>query len=460
MYPYLITVTLLMIPIIIGLIFIESESLLSVLKMFFITIVLGLVLIFIKIRKNRSQRSEYQLKYNKYLDQFLEDENKAYDLTEFEAGVSTLIRNNSKLSITYNNKVELISNEEEIYNQMLNQISKAKHHIHLQFYIIRDDRIGHKFKKLLIEKANQGVKVRIIYDGLGSYGLKKNYKEELKQAGVEIGIYNNIFESIVKGKLNHRNHRKLLIVDGNVGFIGDINIGDEYTIKNNKESLEVQINGEAVGWMQRLFLVDWYYIKDEEILSKDYFPQTKEGENLGVQIVNSNYDSYWNGVQQSYFNMITVATESIYIATTYLVLDDSLLKALQIAALKGVDVNIILSEKTDFFLLNWATTSYFKELLKANANIYLYSNGFLHTKILAVDNKLVSLGSANFNTRSLYLDYEANAVIFNEEMTIKIIERLKYYLKNSQQIILDDYQNCSLLQRIKRLIGRLIAPLT
>jgi len=374
-----------------------------------------------------------------------------------------LKQESGNMPISLYNEALLIYDDTAMFDEIIEEISKANNHIHIEFFILRSDSIGQKLKDLLIKKANEGVEIRIIYDGLGSLSLKRSYRSELQAVGVEIKAHDNIFQSIIKGKLNNRNHRKIVIVDGNVGFTGGMNIGDEYlgrdnTIGNWKDVL-VKIKGEAINDMQKVFLEDWYYVSGDKLIDNKYFPKLKGENTLPIQIVAGAHHTNLNEISQLFLAIITSAKDRLYIATPYFVPNDSILNAIQTAALKGVDVKLILPKNPDVFLVGWANSSFFDKLLNSKVKIYLYEDGFLHSKVFVADDKVVSVGSANLNMRSQYLDYEMNAVLFDEIQLDMMIKELDKNIEDSSQVILDDYNKRPLIERLKEKIGVLIRPL-
>lgn len=440
-----------------------------------ITVCKGLLLIIlvfgvftgIQIWRNSVLINGYQLKRSIYMDKLMKitsyDEAEKMELTNLQNGIATLIENSTGMPITKKNETTILSGGSKVIDEIIEAFSQAEHHIHVEFFIIRDDEIGKKFKDILIKKTQEGVKVRLIYDGLGSTSFSTSFKKELLAAGVEIGVFDNTLQSILKGKLNNRNHRKIVIVDGRVAFTGGFNIGDEYLGRDDSigewHDMHVMIEGEAVNWIQKIFLADWFYITSEAIIDERYFAQNNTEAFMPIQMISSGFDTHWNEISQLYFSMISNAQEKVYITTPYLILNDSLIKALQTAALRGVDVKIILPKKPDLFLVGWANTSFFEKLLKAKVEIYLHEDGFIHSKVILTDNQIVSIGSANFNTRSLFLDYEVNAVIFNEDKCKEVEAIIHDYLKNSHSVAYEDYKKVNIATRLKLWIGRLIIPL-
>ncbi|ABR47377.1 phospholipase D/Transphosphatidylase [Alkaliphilus metalliredigens QYMF] len=466
-YPYLVGITIILGLSMIMLRFTHNRFGIIIIQTLLVsTLVFGLFT-FVQVWRNSQLFNDYQKNRSGYMDELMQITRKGSQeqdlLNSFQKGIANLIEKNIGIPLTYHNKATLFFQEEEIFDEMIESISQAKHHIHIEFFIIRDDEIGKKFRNILIGKAKEGVEVRIVYDGLGSHGIKRSYVRELREVGVEIVAYDTVIQSILKGKLNHRNHRKLVIIDGKVGFTGGVNIGDEYLGRDDQigkwKDMQVKIEGEAVNWMQKIFLGDWYYVTDEQLEDERYFPKQDRYDQLPIQLVTSGYDTHWNEISQLYFTMATGAQESLYIATPYLILNDSMIKALETAALRGVDVKIVLPKKADFFLVGWANESYFERLLKASVEIYQYDEGFLHSKVFVADRDVLSVGSANLNTRSLFLDYEVNAVIFDEELVGKMVGELSHNIADSKQLTLKEHQRRSFLQKVKEFIGRLIVPI-
>lgn len=466
-YPYLLGFTALFIVFLLMLQFFQNAVIVKIIYAIMTFFFVFFIFTFFQIWKNTRALNHYQVKRSNYMDQLTEiEKNKRMtdvSLEQSQQEIGTLIEQNTGMPISFYNEALLIYNSTNMFDEIIEEISKAKSHIHIEFFILRNDNIGQKLKNLLIEKAKEGVEVRIIYDGLGSWNLKGSFRRELMEAGVEIKSYDNIFQSIIKGKLNHRNHRKIVIVDGKVGFTGGINIGDEYLGRDdaigNWKDILVKIKGEAVNGMQRIFLGDWYYVSGDKLLDNKYFPEWETNNILPVQIVSGGYDTYWNEISQAYFSIITSARKKLYIATPYLVLSDSMINALQTAALKGVDVKIIIPKNPDLFLVGWANSSFFTKLLNSKVKIYLYGDGFIHSKVFVADDKIVSVGSANLNTRSQYLDYEMNAILFDQSQSELMIKELDKNIEDSEEVILKDYNKRSLIQRFKEKIGMLMIPL-
>ncbi len=455
-YPYLSANIFLGAFILITINFSQNQIIIFSLEIILITLLLFSCYALLQADKNLTKKSDYQLKSLEYKNLLNWEQSNKVKASQDER--ARLIQKLSSNPLTYNNQLELLFKEEEIFAEIFRLLEAAKEHIHLQFYIIRDDKLGEKLKDLLIAKVKSGVEVRIIYDAIGSKALSKKYKQSLKQSGVKVGVYNNLLKSLSKGKLNNRLHRKLIITDGKQGFVSDLNIGTEYIGENSRESVGFKLEGQVIRYLQKIFLNDWYYIKGEKITSKKYFPTFKEEGKVKLQVINSSYDSKWNKIEQTYQALIAGAKEKIYLVTPYITLSDNLISTLQLAALRGVEVKIILAKKTNNFLIDWANKSRFSDLIKADIKLYYYDKEFLHTKTLIIDQQIMTFGSANFNNRSLYLDYETNIVVFDQEKTQEMIAKVESYLTDSYQVSRKNYLKPTIKIKLQNAIGDLFAP--
>lgn len=465
-YPYVLASIIVLTMGMIIIYLVKNLILVKIMKVILTIFLIFILFTFIQIYRNANLQNGYQKKRSQYMDELMrmtvEREYDAMALKTSQKKIKTLVERNTGMPLTYYNKGVLLNTSKEIFEEIIKEIEKAKDHIHIEFFIIKDDHIGERFKRILKKKVEDGVEVRILYDGIGSWDLEKKFIRELRSVGAEVFPYDNIITSISKGKLNHRNHRKIVIVDGNVAFTGGVNIGDEYLDRDKKignwEDIGFKVEGEGAHWIQKIFLGDWYYVTKKKLLDKKYFPKVEIRETLPIQTITSGYDTHWNEISQLYFSMITSAEESVYIATPYLILNNSMLNALETAALSGVKVNIILPKKPDLFIVGWANSSFFERLLKGRVNIYEYNHGFLHSKAIMVDNKILSLGSANLNTRSLNLDYELNVIIYDEGLSKEMLEVFNNYIKNSIELTLEDYKALPFSQKLKEIIGNIIIP--
>ncbi|MBH5319815.1 cardiolipin synthase [Paenibacillus sp. GSMTC-2017] len=366
---------------------------------------------------------------------------------------------------TNNNTVDIYTDGHQKFDTLIRDIEAAKHHVHLVYYIVRDDVLGRRLVKALAAKAAEGVEVRFLYDHIGSSKLPSRYFRELREAG---GMEAAFFPSripYVNLKINYRNHRKLVIIDGNVGYIGGFNIGDEYLglDKNFGEwrDTHLKVKGSAVLQMQAQFLMDWNLASSGRLdLNSTYFPEMVVDEgNIGMQLVASGPDTEYQEIKNAYIKMIYSAKETICLQTPYFVPDESLMTALRIAALSGVNVRIMLPSKPDHFFVYWATHSYLGEMLTSGVQIFLYERGFLHAKTLVVDSKIATVGTTNIDIRSFKLNFEMNAFIYDTETATRLMTIFEHDVTHSRQLSMEDYENRPMFNRFKESISRLLSPI-
>lgn len=377
--------------------------------------------------------------------------------------VAPLLLNNSEAPITVNNEATVLINGYETFREMLKSINQAKQHIHMEYFIIKDSDIGRRFQRALIRKAKEGLEVRVIYDAVGCWRLKEDFFAPLREAGVKVRPFLPVTLPFFGSRLNYRNHRKILVVDGKVGFVGGLNIGDEYLGKNKKlgfwRDTHLKLQGEAVYLLQVIFLRDWYFVSREELEGKAYFPKQGFCGDKMIQVTSSGPDSYWESIHQAYFSAITAARKSVFITTPYLVPDESILMALKTVALRGVDVRLLLPSKPDHRTVFLASKAHFTELLEAGVKIYQYQKGFVHSKVFIVDDNFSSIGTANLDIRSFNLNFEVNAFIYDEEIA-KVLKKNFYLdLLQSKQIILEEYSMRPIHHRFIESIAKLFSPI-
>lgn len=372
---------------------------------------------------------------------------------------------NSASEVTMNNSIKLYTKGEEKFTDLFQDIRKAKKHIHLEYYIVKNDELGKQFMSLLIEKAKEGVEVRFLMDAFGSRFMIRSKKvKELKAVGGKVGVFFASKIPLINMKVNFRNHRKMVIIDGKIGYIGGFNVGNEYLgldeRMGNWRDNHLRIEGSAVDSLQLRFLLDWRTTNTEQVEnfeSSFVFQEDKDGQT--VQIVASGPDQEWEQIKYGYLKMINSAKESIYIQTPYFVPDDSMLEALKIAALSGIDVKIMIPDKPDHMFVYWATYSYLGEVINAGGKGYLYNNGFLHSKTIIVDGKIASVGSANIDVRSFKLNFEANAFVYDHDFAGELRKEFDKDLEVSLLVDEKKYESRGRIIKIKESISRLLSPI-
>ena len=363
------------------------------------------------------------------------------------------------------NQVEIFTDGREKFRALYEEIQNAKEFVHIQYYIIRNDELWKPFEELLTEKVKQGVEVRLLYDSMGSRGMKKSDWKRLQEAGIQIGEFFPALFGRLQLRINYRNHRKIAVIDGKTAFVGGFNIGREYVGLDPKfgywRDTHLKIQGSAVLSLHIRFILDWNYATNQNLFLADrYFriPEKAPGEEA-VQIISSGPDSRWQNIRNVYLKMISKARKNIYIQTPYFIPDESVMDAIRIAAMSGVDVRVMIPCKPDHPFVYWATYSYIGELLEAGAKCYTYDNGFLHAQGMVVDGVVSCYGTANMDIRSFRLNFEVNAVIYS----VKTAERM-------EAIFLEDLKSCTRITRylygrrpfavrVKEQFSRLLSPL-
>lgn len=375
---------------------------------------------------------------------------------------------NKKSVLSDNNKVQLLTNGEEKFPEIFKSIQAAKHHIHIEYYIYENDTIGKELAELLISKVKEGVEVRFIYDDYGSKGIRSNIAKQLREAGVEAVPFYKITFIRLANRMNYRNHRKIIIIDGMTGYIGGINVSDRY-INSSKNKLfwrdtHLKLIGSAVLNLQFTFLTDWNFCAQENIsFSNDYFPVENIKENYGdqfVQIVASGPDSEYPRIMYSLMQTILLAKKELLITTPYFIPTSSFLNAIKIAALSGVDVQLLIPGISDSLVVNTTSQSFYQELLEAGVKIYKYNKGFIHAKTMVCDGLVSSIGTANLDIRSFDLNFEINAVIYNEKTANQLVHQFATDLENSEEITLERWKKrpfyIKLIEKVLHLFSALM----
>lgn len=365
---------------------------------------------------------------------------------------------------TQDNEMEIYYNGVDKFNALLDSIRIAEKYIHMEYYIYKGDNIGKEVLAALLERAKEGVEVKLLYDGMGGRKLPRNFFQELKAAGGKVAVFFPPFVPYLSTRVNYRNHRKICIVDGKEAFVGGFNIGDEYLGLSKKfgfwRDTHCKIKGSAIYGLQWRFLKDWRFASGEELDSNEkYFPISEAKGKTGIQIVSSGPDSTWSSVKDGYFKMIANSTKKVYIQTPYFIPDDSIFEALRISALSGVDVRVMLPGKPDHPFVYWASLSYIGELMQAGAKFYTYENGFLHSKVVLMDDLISSIGTANLDIRSFKLNFEVNAFIYDEKINKEVEQKFIEDLKYCKEITIQEYENRSWWVKFKESISRLLSPI-
>lgn len=363
------------------------------------------------------------------------------------------------------NEVSIFTDGYEFVSTLLYNIGQAQDHIHLDTYIIEDDPLGNLVADALIDKARQGVEVRLLYDDVGCWRVKDRFFNRMKAAGIQVYAFMPVRFPAFTGKVNYRNHRKLCVIDGKVGFIGGMNIALRYvkgTARQTWRDTHLCIRGGAVYAIQRAFLVDWYFVSRTLVTDRRYYPAVDKtiNNNCLTQIVTSSPVSPWPDIMQGYVRVLLQAHRYVYMESPYFLPTEPVLFAMRTAALAGVDVRLIVPRHGDAKLVEWASRSYLMEVIEAGVKVYLYEPGFNHSKILVSDDNLSSCGSTNIDFRSFENNFEANAFFFNEGMALRL--KKVFLTDQAQSTLVDDvsyFIKRPFFQRLFESLVRLLSPL-
>jgi cardiolipin synthase len=374
-----------------------------------------------------------------------------------------LLLSNSNAILTNDNEVQILRNGEETFPEIFKTIEQAKHHIHLEYYIIENDKIGNRLRELLIQKANEGVHVRLIFDDVGSWQLKKKFIRSMSDAGVKVDCFMKVRFPMLTSRVNYRNHRKILVVDGEIGFVGGLNFADRYLHGipgiGDWRDTHLKVVGGGATALQIIFMADWYFVSKEILKGEEYFRPFEPGNGKLVQMTASGPDSDWESISHAYFAAIASATEYVYISTPYLMPTSDIVTALKTSALGGIDVRIIVPGLSDAITPKWGTNSYIEELLEAGVKVYFYRAGFTHSKIIVADGVFSSVGTANLDFRSLETNFEVNAMIYDEKTAQTLTNQFLEDQEQSELIILEEWKKRPRLNKIKESFSRILSPM-
>ena len=372
--------------------------------------------------------------------------------------------NHSGAIYTTGNEVKTYINGEDKFRDLFNDIREAKSFIHIEYYIFRYDDLGRALISELHEKVKDGVEVRLVIDGMGSKKIAKKIIKEIESYGIKISVFFPGVLPHINTRINYRNHRKIVVIDGKIGYVGGFNVGNEYVNKGKQfkfwRDTHIRVRGEAVNELNKRFILDWDYASDENMGNMSmYFPIPEVVGDVGIQIVSSGPDHMEEYIKNSYMKIINSAKNYVYIQTPYLVPDSPMMEALKISALSGVDVRIIVPGAPDHFFMEWMLSANIGLLIEYGIKIYRYGNGFIHSKTIVADGEVCSIGTANLDIRSFKLNFEVNAFIYNEAVAK---EQEKIFLDDqlkSKLVIKEEYYKRSKNLKIKESLIRLLAPI-
>ncbi len=360
------------------------------------------------------------------------------------------------------NRIEVMDDTNRTFGAITEAIREAQETIHLEYYIWQPDKSGTQLRDLLIKKAEEGVKIRFLYDAVGSMWLRRRFLRAMSAAGIHVAAFMQGKTIRERWSINLRNHRKIVVVDGRVGFTGGMNIGDEYLGRDKQlgywRDTHLCVHGPCVAQLQSIFAEDWYYATGEELVQPALFPVHDEGGQVLAQVI----DGEPRGVPETFlalfFAAITEATREIVLTTSYFVPPESLLVALEDAALAGVRVRVLVPSRAAHQWTVWAARSYYQSLLDAGVEIYEYQRGQLHSKTLAVDGRWAFIGTPNFDFRSLSLNFEVGVVCYDRRVSDQLADQFERDLEFSQRITAEGWRARPNRTRLLQNFCRLFSP--
>ncbi|MDR1783189.1 MAG: cardiolipin synthase [Dysgonamonadaceae bacterium] len=423
--------------------------------------IIGLVFYNVLGKDTRRMRHISEQKYREIKD--LSFKNLTYNrniktLPEY-SNLINLLQNNNLSYILQGSKIEIITEGKEMFEMMLNDMRKAKHHIHIEFFIFKNDETGYLVREMLMQKAREGVEVRFIYDNVANWWVPNKFYNEMKKCGVQITSLMKLHFPKIASKLNYRNHRKVVVIDGITAYTGGMNISNNYFKNPHWRDTQLRIQGQGALGLQASFLVDWYSSGEAFLDDKKYFPEAKTYTQSLMQIATGGPYSLYHNLLQATINIIIGAKKYIYMQTPYFLPSEPLLQALQIASLSGVDVRLMVSRKSDSSYVDPAAHSYYLDLLEAGMKIYEIEDKFMHAKTLVADDNLSVIGSANLDFRSFETNFEINCYIYDPVIARQNREIFFKDMMECKEVVLSEWQKRTQPRKFFDSCMRLFAPI-
>ncbi len=382
-----------------------------------------------------------------------------------EKHIATMFKNTGNTQLTVNNQIRIYTDGCELFQVMIDDFNQATVSIYVEFYAFLNDQIGNSILHILEQRAKAGIEVRVIYDFLGSSGTKLHFFDHLRELGGFATPFLGVHSNFRDFRLNFRNHRKIVIIDDSIGYIGGFNVGDQYLGKSRRfgywRDTHLRIVGDSIQEMRECFVRDW---NTTTVINKirqknNYFPTNRNAGNSKLQIVSSGPDSEMEKIKFGYLKLINSAQKRIWIQTPYLIPDDSILDALHIAALSGVDVRIMIPNMPDHAFVYCATQYYAAQLANQGIHIYFYQNGFIHAKTMVIDGQIASVGSANMDFRSFKLNFEISTFIYDEKISRKLENLFISDMDVSEVVTPERFKEQSAWLHFKQSFSRLLSPI-
>jgi cardiolipin synthase len=455
-----------------------TESVISWLLFIFIFRWIGVffyILLGINWKKGNLVQQKPENIFRKYLQsvmdrqsRFLERSISSENGEKFNDTIKTirLLLSGNNSILTLNNRVKLYFAGEEAFSNLIRDLKKAEDSIHMEFFIWRSDVLGEKIKEILIEKALQGIDVKLIFDGLGSFGkISFKYRKELKESGIQYRYFLDLNSAIARTKINYRNHRKIVVIDGRKAYTGGMNVGQEYIDGGNRfekwRDTALRVTGDSVMLLQALFLTDWNSSGPPDyVVDKKFFPDFHPDEiQVPMQIAVSGPDSRWSSIEQLYFILLTNANREVWIQSPYFVPNDSILKAMQASALSGIKIHLMMTGVPDKRAPYWVAQTYFQTLLESGVRIYKYRAGFLHSKVIVADREICTVGTCNMDIRSFHINFEVNAVLYDDVLASELVDQFNMDLNYCDEVTLDSLKGIGFYKRVRNNLLRVFSPI-
>lgn len=424
----------------------------------------GLLFYFFFGRDRRHIRIIGRRSYNRLLRKPMAEYVGQNDCTlpiEYERPVH-LFRQTNQALLFDGNDLKVYTEGRSKLRDLLADLERATQHIHMEYYIIEDDEVGRAVSDVLIRKASRGVIVRLIYDDVGCWRVSKHFFDTMRRGGVEVRPFLEVRFPSFTGRVNYRNHRKIVVIDGCVGYVGGMNLAHRYVEGlpwGTWRDTHLRLEGRAVHGLQTAFLLDWYFVDRTLITDRVYFPHLPNRAGALVQVVTGEPIGPWKELMQGFVSILSSAREYVYLQTPYFLPTEPVLAAMQTAALSGVDVRLMLPERDDTRLVYYASCSYLKDVLQAGVKVYLYRPGFLHSKLMVVDDKLATVGTANIDFRSFEHNFEVNAFIYDATEAIRLRHVFLADQQESRRVRLRSWERRPWHRKAIESFIRLLSPL-
>ena len=428
--------------------------------------VVGLViyLIFGRSLKGMSLISSSHLRELRRMSNYPDVVDSVEDLSDDSHQLISLANKLARPHLFLGNDIDVFTTGKDKFEALKRDIKAAQDYIHVQYFIIEEDDTGLELINLLMAKAREGVKVRVLYDYVGSFYMRHRILKQMRDAGIEVHAFLELTLMTFAFRVNWRNHRKIVVIDGKVGYVGGMNIANRYVIGDKKwiawRDTHLRITGEAVTALQYSFAIDWDFTT-RDLLTSPTLHNTEQPASYDyrVQMMASGPANRWNNISFVFLKAITLAKRCVYIQTPYFLPSDSLLKALQSAALAGVDVRLMIPRQSDSAMLRLATGSYMKECLQSGIKIYHYEPTIMHAKVVIIDDEFVTTGSTNFDFRSFEHNFEINALVYSKEFNRKMKDIFFDDMEQCTRLSMGKWKQRPLMQKALESVIRLISPI-